>query len=85
MGGHLSEDFTDGYGPEQFLLKKAAKGKYKIQVHYYGERGVKVAGKTTLLVEVFTNYGRSTEQRKVITLQLEGEEREGVYVGEFVF
>lgn len=85
MGGHLSEDFTEGYGPEQFLLKKAAKGKYKIQVHYYGERGVKVAGKTTLLVEVFTNYGRSTEQRKVITLQLEGEEREGVYVGEFVF
>jgi tetratricopeptide (TPR) repeat protein len=85
IGGRMSDDFTQGYGPEQFLLRKAIKGKYKIQVHYYGERGVKVAGKTTLLVEVFTNYGRSTEQRKVITLQLEGEEREGVYVGEFVF
>ncbi|MCU7548555.1 VIT domain-containing protein [Chitinophagaceae bacterium LB-8] len=85
IGGRISDDFTDGYGPEQFLLKKAPKGKYKIQVDYYGESGVKVAGKTTLLVEVFTNYGRSTEQRKVITLQLEGGERDGVYVGEFLF
>jgi hypothetical protein len=85
MGGRLSEDFINGYGPEQFLLKKAPKGKYKIEVHYYGERGVKIAGKTTLLMEVYTNYGRSTEHRRIITLQLEGEEKEGVYVGEFVF
>jgi TonB-dependent SusC/RagA subfamily outer membrane receptor len=86
IGGRMSEDFTNGYGPEQFLLKKAVKGKYKIQVHYYGENSAKIAGKTTLLAEVFTNYGRANEQRKLITLQLEGEEeREGVYVGEFAF
>jgi len=84
-GGRLSEDFTQGYGPEQFLIKKAQKGKYKIQVHYYGESGAKIAGKTTLLVEVFTNYGKDLEQRKLITLQLEGEEKEGIYVGEFTF
>lgn len=85
IGGRISEDFTQGYGPEQFLLKKAIKGKYKIQVHYYGESGVKIAGKTTMLVEIFTNYGRHNEQRKLITLQLEEEEKEGIYVGEFVF
>lgn len=85
IGGRLSEDFIDGYGPEQFLLKKAPKGKYKIEVHYYGENGVKIAGKTTVLVEVFTNYGRNTEQCRIITLQMEGEEKEGVFVGEFVF
>lgn len=85
IGGRISKDFTEGYGPEQFLLKKAVKGKYKIQVHYYGENGVKIAGKTTLLVEIFTNYGKSNEQRKLITLQLEEEEKQGIYVGEFVF
>jgi tetratricopeptide (TPR) repeat protein len=85
VGGRLSEDFTQGYGPEQFLLKSAQKGKYKIQVHYYGESRAKIAGKTTLLVEVFTNYGKDKEQRKSITLQLEGEEREGIYLGEFIF
>jgi hypothetical protein len=85
IGGRISEDFTQGYGPEQFLLKKAVKGKYKIHVHYYGESGVKIAGKTTLLVEIFTNYGSPNEQRKLISLQLEDEEKEGIYVGEFVF
>ncbi len=86
LGGRMSEDFTEGYGPEQFLLKKAKKGKYKIEVDYYGSNSVKIAGKTTLLVEVFTNYGRPHQQRKIIALQLEeGEEREGVFVGEFVF
>ena len=74
-----------GYGPEQFLLKKAVKGKYKIEVHYYGDESVKIAGQTTLMAEIFTNYGRPNQQRKIITLQLDKEEKEGVYVGEFVF
>jgi len=83
IGGRISQDFTEGYGPEQFLLKKAVKGKYKIQVHYYGESGAKIAGKTTLLLEVYTNYGKPDEKCQLITLQLEGEEKEGIYVGSF--
>jgi tetratricopeptide (TPR) repeat protein len=85
IGGRLSEDFTDGYGPEQFLLKKAVKGKYKIQVHFYGQDNPKIAGKTTLQAEIYTNYGRPNQQRKLITLQLGEEEREGIYIGEFSF
>ncbi|MEJ7912790.1 MAG: DUF2135 domain-containing protein [Chitinophagaceae bacterium] len=86
LGGRISDDFTDGYGPEQFLLKKAKKGKYKIEVDYYGSNSVKAAGKTTLFVEVFTNYGKINQQRKLITLQLdEDEEKDGLYVGEFIF
>ena len=85
IGGLMSEDFMSGYGPEQFLLKKAVKGKYKIEVHYYGDESVKIAGQTTLMAEIFTNYGRPNQQRKIITLQLDKEEKEGVYVGEFVF
>ena len=84
-GGRISEDMTEGYGPEQFLLRKATKGKYKIHVDYYGESSVKIAGKTTLLLEIFTNYGRSNEERKLITLQVESGDREGIYVGEFSF
>lgn len=84
-GGRISEDMTEGYGPEQFLLRKANKGKYKIHVDYYGESSVKIAGKTTLLLEIFTNYGRSNEERKLITLQVESGDREGIYVGEFNF
>ena len=38
LGGHLSRDFTGGYGPEEFILKKAKAGKYSVQVDYYGNQ-----------------------------------------------
>lgn len=31
IGGRLSNDFTQGFGPEQFLLKKAVKGNIKLK------------------------------------------------------
>lgn len=84
QGGRLSDDFTEGYGPEQFLIKRAKKGKYRIEVHYYGNSQAKIAGKTTLFVDVFRQYGRPNESRQSFTIQLEEEEREGVFVGEII-
>lgn len=85
-GGKFSEDQTEGYGPEQFLLKKAIPGKYKIEVDYYSDRQFKLSGPTTLMVEIFTHYGDDRQQRRVLTLQMDKEEeKEGILVGEFNF
>jgi len=35
IGGHLSKDFTDGYGPECYLLKNPVPGEYKVCAKYY--------------------------------------------------
>jgi hypothetical protein len=85
MGGRLSHDFTRGFGPEQFLLKKAVKGIYKVEVNYYGDTQVKLAGETTLLVEVYTHYGTPQEKRSLVTLQLKPGSQGASYVGEFEF
>jgi tetratricopeptide (TPR) repeat protein len=86
IGGRLSNDFTAGYGPEQFILKQAKKGKYKVMLHYYGDGQQKLAGAATIMAEIYTNYGRPNQQRKLITLQMDkDEEREGILVGEFEF
>ena len=85
MGGRLSHDFTRGLGPEQFLLKKAVKGVYKVEVNYYGDTQVKLAGETTLLVEVYTHYGTPQQKRNLVTLQLKPGSRGASYVGEFEF
>jgi tetratricopeptide (TPR) repeat protein len=70
IGGRISIDNTNGYGPEQFLLKNAVKGKYRIYVNYYGDRQVTSAGPATVMAEIFTKYADKTEQRKVVCLQL---------------
>lgn len=71
-GGHNSCDFTQGYGPEEFMIRKAADGDYTIEANYYGSHSQKVLGPVTLYAEIFTHYGRPDEQRQVITFRLSG-------------
>jgi tetratricopeptide (TPR) repeat protein len=80
-GGRMSNDFTDGYGPEEFLIKRALHGKYKIEANYYGNRQQVLAGATTIQVEIFTNWGRKNQKSKKITLRLK-DDKEVVFVGE---
>ncbi|MET6995942.1 VIT domain-containing protein [Chitinophaga defluvii] len=84
-GGRISQDITQGFGPEQFMLKKASKGKYKIAVNYYGDTQVSITGPTTVMAEIYTNYSNGTEERKVITLQMPKAGKEGVLIGTFSF
>lgn len=86
-GGRLSRDFTQGYGPEQFLLKKAINGTYRIETNFFGERQLTLSGPTTIMGEIFLYYGDGREERQVITFQngANGKESEGVLIGEFIF
>ena len=87
-GGRISADITSGYGPEQFLLKRAVKGKYQVYVNYFGDRQFTSAGPSTVMAEVYTKYAGKAEQRKVIALQMSNAKRTGdgkVVVAEFSF
>ena len=69
-GGRNSCDFTQGYGPEEFMIREAVKGEYKVQTDYYGTHSQKVLGPVTLYAEVFTDYGRENETRQVLAFRL---------------
>ncbi len=81
QGGRMSLDFTGGYGPEEFSLREAAPGIYRIEAHYYGSRSQTASGPTTLQVAVTTGFGRDTAKQKVITLRLK-DRAEQIYVGQ---
>lgn len=70
IGGLVSRDFTNGYGPEEYLLRKAMHGTYKVQAKYYGSRAADLLGPVTIQLEIITNFGRPNEARKTITLRL---------------
>ena len=84
IGGLVSRDFTQGYGPEEYLLKKSMKGKYAIDVDYFSENVPSILGPVTLQVEVFTNYGRANEVKKTMTVRL-GESKDRLRVGKVTF
>ncbi|MEK6155444.1 VIT domain-containing protein [Flavobacteriaceae bacterium 3-367] len=76
IGGHMSEDMTEGYGPEEFMLRNAPKGEYKILIDYYADDVQKISGPTVLKVTMYTNYGRPNEECKTTIVRLDKEEDE---------
>ncbi len=82
IGGRLSENFTEGFGPEQFMIKKGIKGKYKIEIDYYSDTQVTIAGPTTIMAEIYLYYGTDKEVKKIITLQMQKDKEGSVFIGE---
>lgn len=84
IGGRISADVTDGYGPEEFLLKKAIPGTYRVQANFFGTRQQTAVGATTVVLELYLRYGTGRMENKSITLRLDGGNRM-VDIGSFTF
>src|SRR5258707_8323631 len=60
-GGELTQDQTQGYGPERYQIVKAPKGPFRILVHYYRPNVNLLAGETHVNV-VITRYAGSVQE-----------------------
>ncbi len=84
-GGRISDDFTEGFGPEQFILKKSKHGKYQVALNYFGDEQATVSGPTTVQAELYTDYGTPAQQRKLVTMQMSKQTDGNVWVGQIKF
>jgi Ca-activated chloride channel homolog len=82
QGGRMSLDFTGGYGPEEFSLKAAKPGKYRVQAQYFGDRRQNVTGATTLQMRLTTGFGTKQQRDQIVTMRLK-DGKETIMVGEF--
>ncbi len=82
QGGLMSDDFTGGYGPEEFSLRDAKPGKYKVEANFFGDRQQLVTGATTLQLKLTTHFGSGKAKEQLVTMRLK-EQAETVLVGEF--
>jgi hypothetical protein len=88
IGGRISSDITSGYGPEQFLLRRAVSGRYQVYVSYFADRQFTSAGTPAVMAEIYTKYADKTEKRQVVCLQMSNAARtkdRRVLVAEFWF
>jgi len=83
QGGHITDDFTGGYGPEEFSLRAAKKGRYIVEANYFGDRQQSVTGPTTLQLRLATKFGTQAVKEQTVMMRLK-EGKETVLVGEFV-
>ena len=80
-GGDVSKDITDGYGPEEYLLRKAPAGAYRIRAHYYASHQQAVFGPATVTATIFTDWGRANQTFQTLSIRLD-KAREMIDLGE---
>lgn len=83
-GGHMTNDFTGGYGPEVFTVRRALPGTYTVKVNFFGSRQQALAGATTVQVKFQTAFGTAKSKTEATTVRLTGQ-KETIPVGTFVF
>ncbi len=77
-GARFSKDFTQGYGPEQYLLRNAVKGKYKITSNFYGETTLTENGPATVMVEIYITKADGSIEKRFKTIQASKVKENGV-------
>ncbi len=77
-GGQLSQDQTQGYGPERYQVVKALPGVYTVIVHYYRADANLLAGETHVNVLVTKHAGTPEEvvERHTVLLKQANEQVE---------
>jgi tetratricopeptide (TPR) repeat protein len=70
MGGRISRDVTQGFGPEEFLLKKAKNGNYIVDVNLYGDHRQTLGGPIAIKADLFTDFGKPTQKRRTINFRV---------------
>jgi uncharacterized protein YfaP (DUF2135 family) len=74
------EQRPQGYGPEEYCLRRAMPGVYTIETNDYGSRSQKLMGPVTVQATVITHFGRPDEHRESLTLRL-ADQKETVQIG----
>jgi tetratricopeptide (TPR) repeat protein len=70
-GGALTQDVTQGYGPEMYVLPHAPKGRYDIRAHYFASDNNRASARTKVYATVFEDWGTKAEKvtEQVVTLE----------------
>ncbi len=71
IGGELTQDVTQGYGPEMYVLKKAMPGNYSVQAKFYRGNRNRASARTKVYATIYRHWGtpEETVTHKVIVLR----------------
>lgn len=76
MGGRVSNDMTDGYGPEEYLLRRAPAGTFTVRADVYSADELNPNGASRITARLIRNFGRPDEKEELVEIELLPE-REG--------
>lgn len=76
-GGLLSNDMTQGYGPEEYAIRRARNGQYKVTVHGYSPDRLNPNGKGRVMVRLIHNFARANQREELIDTDIDFDRSSG--------
>ena len=70
VGGRLSNDMTQGYGPEEYLLRRAIPGTYEVRANVFAADRINPNGAQRVTARIIRDFGRPNEREEVIDIEL---------------
>jgi hypothetical protein len=84
IGGHLSNDMTAGYGPEEYFVRRAPAGDYTVRANVYAADRLDPNGLSLLTAHLFRDFGRPTQRVEAVDIELQRDERGEKMIGRIV-
>ena len=81
-GGQMSDDFTEGYGPETFTIARPLPGTYTVYANYYANHEQKLAAPISVYLEFQTPFGQGKAKTTATVRRLE-DDKETIEIGRF--
>lgn len=69
-GGRLSNDMTQGFGPEEYLLRNAPTGAYEVRANVFAPDRIDPNGAQRVTARIIRDFGRPNEREEVIDIEL---------------
>jgi len=69
-GGQISNDMTDGYGPEEYAIHRAPPGIYGVRINGYDADRLNPNGPGHVLIRLIRNFARRSERNEMVDLDL---------------
>lgn len=76
-GGTISDDMTDGYGPEEYVVRRASAGDYQVRIHGYSPDRINPNGTGRVTVRLIRDFGRATQRDQLVDAEIGFKEAEG--------
>jgi tetratricopeptide (TPR) repeat protein len=70
IGGYLTQDVTQGYGPEMYILPDAKSGNYNVKVKYFSSDRNRATTRTKVYATIYQNWGKENESVKTQVVSL---------------
>ncbi|UKK83597.1 hypothetical protein L7H23_13625 [Sphingopyxis sp. BSN-002] len=69
-GGTISNDMTDGYGPEEYVIRRARGGDYRVRIHGYSPDRINPNGTGRVTVRLIRDFGRVSQKEQLVDAEI---------------